>query len=283
MPVTQIRAFHRPDRIQQAWHLLEEGPQVRLVGGGTDLAIHCPGEVRVLVDLAHLGIDRIEHRPDGFTSIGAMTTLSELLEHPVSESHASGVLAEMLVHVGSPLLRNAATVGGHLARGRLSDVIPVLVALDAEVELFSGRWQRMSLEDYYSTSEHEQPHILTSLELPPVSETSAAAFLRFSRSAFDHAIVAVACRVDAGPDGTAEDVRVVVGTGGGVARRVEAAEDALRGRPFGVEAISAAAASSSEVETRGSWIASAEYRRHLAGVLVERCLHAILSRLEDRG
>lgn len=281
MPVTQIRAFHRPDRIQQAWHLLEEGPQVRLVGGGTDLAIHCPPEVRVLVDLAHLGIDRIEVEDGGFSSIGAMVTLSEVLEHPLSRSHASGVLAEMLVHVGSPLLRNAATVGGHLARGWLSDVIPVLLALDAEVELFVGRWQRMSLEDYYATSEHRSPHILTSLFLPPVPDRSAAAFLRFSRSAFDHALVAVACRVEMAEDGTVGDARVVVGAGGGVARRVATAEAELRGATFDRERIVAASAAASEVETHGTWVASAEYRRHLAEVLVDRCLSTVAERLGE--
>ena len=60
MPLTQIRAFHRPDHIEGAWHLLQEGPEVRLVGGGSELAIRCPSEVQVLVDLAHLGLDRID-------------------------------------------------------------------------------------------------------------------------------------------------------------------------------------------------------------------------------
>jgi CO/xanthine dehydrogenase FAD-binding subunit len=53
----------------------------------------------------------------------------------------------------------------------------------------------------------------------------------------------------------------------------------LRGQPLDDRRIADAAAASAEVETRGSWVASAEYRRHLAGVLVERCLLDVRDRL----
>ena len=44
-----IQAFHRPRTVERVWQLLEEGgPSVRLVGGGTDLAIRCPPEVHAL-------------------------------------------------------------------------------------------------------------------------------------------------------------------------------------------------------------------------------------------
>lgn len=281
MPVSQIRAFHRPDRIAQVWHLLQEGPQVRLVGGGTDLAIRCPPEVRVLVDLAHLGLDRIETRQDGTVAIGSMATLTDMMEHAGLSALASGVIPEMLVHVGSPLLRNAATVGGHLARGWLSDVIPVLLALDAEVELYAGESRRMSLADYFETGTNREPHVLTAALIPPRPDRSAAAFLRFSRSAFDHALVTTACRVD--PDGhRAGEVRVVLGTGAGVAGRLPEAESLLAGTALDDEVIVRAASVAAGVEPHGSWIASAEYRAEIAVVLVERCLTEVRRRMGGR-
>ncbi len=281
MPVSQIRAFHRPDRIAQVWHLLQEGPQVRLVGGGTDLAIRCPAEVTVLVDLAHLGLDQIETRPDGTIAVGAMATLTDVLEHPGLAAMASGVIPEMMVHVGSPLLRNAATVGGHLSRGWLSDVIPVFLALDAEVELYTGEHRRMSLHEYFDSGANRRPHVLTAALVPPGTEGAAAAFLRFSRSAFDHALVTAACRID--PDGDRSGaVRVVLGTGAGVAERLPEAEAILEGAVLDDERIRRAAAVAASVEPHGTWVASAEYRADLAVVLVERCLTAVRGRMGGR-
>jgi CO/xanthine dehydrogenase FAD-binding subunit len=278
MPVNQIRAFHRPDRIQQVWHLLAEGPQVRLVGGGTDLTIHCPAEVRVLVDLSHLGIGGISEEADGSIRVGAMATLSEVLEHPELRRRASGVIADMLVHVGSPLLRNAATVGGHLARGYLSDVVPVLLALDAEIELFDGETRRLPLDLYYHDGVHDTPHIVTAVIVPSFLD-DAAAFLRFSRSGFDHALVNTACRVRL-TDGVVSDARVAVGAGPGVAHLLPAASGGLVGSPLDDSVIARAAALAGGVETHSNWIASAEYRSHLAVTLVDRCLRMVRDRLE---
>ncbi len=277
MPVTQIRAFHRPDRIQQVWHLLQEGPQVRLVGGGTDLTIHCPPEVRVLVDLSHLGIGGITVEADGSIRIGATATLSEMLEHPELRRCASGVVPEMLVHVGSPLLRNAATIGGHLARGYLSDVVPVLLALDAEIEVFDGGTRRLPLDVYYRDGVHDTLHIVTAVVVPPRAD-DLAAFLRFSRSGFDHALVNTACRVHMS-DGVVTDARVAVGAGPGVARLLPAAFGYLVGSTLDDSAIDAAAAEARTLETHSSWIASAEYRSHLAVTLVGRCLRVIRERI----
>jgi CO/xanthine dehydrogenase FAD-binding subunit len=52
---------------------------------------------------------------DGGLRLGAMTTFTELLEHPGSPPR-HGVLAEMLGQLGSVLHRNSATIGGHVAR-----------------------------------------------------------------------------------------------------------------------------------------------------------------------
>jgi CO/xanthine dehydrogenase FAD-binding subunit len=277
MPVSQIRAFHRPDRITQVWHLLQEGPQVRLVGGGTDLTIHCPAEVRVLVDLSHLGIEGIDVDSDGTIRIGAMATLTGMLEHPELRRMASGVIPEMLVQVGSPLLRNAATIGGHLARGYLSDVVPVLLALDAEIEVFDGQTRRLPLDSYYHDSVHDTLHVVTAVFLPPPAE-EVAAFLRFSRSGFDHALANTACRVRA-VDGIVEEARLAVGAGPGVARLLAEAGGRLVGSTLDDEAIADAARLAGDIPTHSSWTASAEYRSHLAVTLVDRCLRLARDRL----
>ncbi len=271
MPLTQIRAFHRPDHIEGAWHMLQEGPEVRLVGGGSELAIRCPEEVRVLVDLAHLGLDRIEVADDGSITLGAMVTLTDMLEHPELRALPSGVIQEMMVHVGSPLLRNAASIGGHLARGWLSDVIPVLLVLDSSVEFFDGEYRTATLDRYYTDSIHDGLHILTAVTIPPASDGQAAAFLRFSRSAYDHALANAACLVDI-EDGRVGTARIALSAGFRAATRQPVSESLLVGSGLTTDDITAAV-SALEIDAHSDWLASADYRSHLARTLVGRCLN----------
>ena len=127
MSLSGVTEYLRPRTVDEAFAAL--GASSRALGGGTALILHAPPGISTLVDLGDLPLDYIRER-DGFR-IGATTTLTAMEEHSGLAGHLGGVFPEMLRHVGSPLLRNAATIGGHLARGRLSDVIPVLLALSA--------------------------------------------------------------------------------------------------------------------------------------------------------
>lgn len=275
-----IQAFHRPQTIERVWQLLEEGGgSIRVVGGGTDLAIRCPPEVRALVDMTELGLNRIGPADDGGIRVGGMTTLTAMLEHPSTSSYAGGVIAEMLRHVGSPLLRNAATIGGHLARGRLSDVVPVCLALDARVVVFDGEYHSMPLEAYYRRLAHHSPHVLTEVGFPPSASRSAASFLRHSRSAFDHALVNVACRVDV-DNGAVTRSRVAVGATFGPASLVPGAEAVLIGSQLEDEAIDEAAeVVEAVIDVDPSWMVGEDYRRHVAATLVRRSLEEVRGRL----
>jgi CO/xanthine dehydrogenase FAD-binding subunit len=280
MSVSWIEAFHRPQTIERVWQLLDEGGSTtRLVAGGTDLAIHCPPEVRTLVDLARVELNRIRRADDGAIRVGAMASLTEMLEDPLVTAHAGGVIATTLVHVGSPLLRNAATIGGHLARGRLSDIVPVCLALDARVSIYDGAYHQMSLDGYYRRQAHQARHILTDLVLPALPERSASVFLRFSRSAYDLALVAVACRVDL--DGTSvSQARVAVGASYGPASLVPGAQTLLVGSTLDGAVIDEAGAIVEDViDVDASWMVGEDYRRHVAATLVRRALTEIRDRL----
>jgi CO/xanthine dehydrogenase FAD-binding subunit len=287
MPVTQIERYHRPGDLESAWRLIRDGgAAVRLLAGGTDLVVSCPPGVRELVDLQAVGLPDIEVASDGTLRLGAMVTFTELLEQPAVAAHAGGVLSEMLTQVGSVLHRNGATIGGHIARGRMSDVIPVLVALDATVLRYDGAHDEVPIAEYHEQPRH--PHVITGVVLPALPDRSAAAFTRFSRSAYDHAILNGCCRVDLTPGAAAEvaevvAARVVIGETAVLGRRVVEAEELLVGRPLTPEAIASAAEVVREiVDLHGDWVASARYRRHLAGVAVTRCLDTVVQRCQPK-
>lgn len=282
MPLTQIERYHRPSDLDAAWRQLVDGDGASLLlGGGTDLVVRCPPSTRALIDLGGVGLRFVEIADDGGLRLGAMSTFTDLLEHPAVVTYATGVVGEMLSQVGSVLHRNSATLGGHVVRSRLSDVLPVLLALDASVVVYAGERTVMDLADYLARD--PGPHVVVEVRLPPPASGSAAAFTRFSRTAFDHALVNACCRVDL-DGGVVTAARVVVGESATVGRRVDEAEEPLVGGPLTPEAVAAAVeATRAAVELRGDWIATAEYRRHLAAVAVERCLGAVADRLPGGG
>lgn len=276
--LTEIESYDRPANLGDAWELVQR-PGARIVAGGTDLVVQRPAGVTALVDLAGLDLAGIDVASDGSMRIGAMTTFTQMLEHPGIVRAWSGVLGEMLVDVGSVLHRNSATLGGHIVRARLSDVIPVMLALDADVVLFEGVHRVMSLTDYLAAGSNRRPHVVTAVELPPQPPESAAAFLRFSRAGFDVAQLNCACRVDL-QDGRGGAARVVIGELGALARRFESAEQALLDRPVDDAAIAAAvAAVRSRLADVPAYGMGADYRTHLAGIAVQRCLGRVAERL----
>ena len=75
--------------------------------------------------------------PDGTLRIGAATTYTDLLAADIAV--LAPALAAASRTVGSPQIRNAGTIGGNLGTASpAGDTLPVLVALDAEVELASA-------------------------------------------------------------------------------------------------------------------------------------------------
>jgi CO/xanthine dehydrogenase FAD-binding subunit len=276
-----ITEYLRPASIEEAWRRIADGaPNVRLLSGGSDLTISAPPEVTTLVDIGKALDAAIVTADDGSIHIGAGATLTAILEHQSLVDHAGGVIPEMMVQVGSPLLRNSATIGGHLARGRLSDVVPVLVALDAGVRIHrDGGQTSMSLSRYLSEGHNTLPHILTDIQLPDLPASSAAAFHRHARTAFDFPILNACCRVDLGPEGVGQ-VRIVCGATPQLAHRAAQAEASVMSDGLTPSAIETASRlASEEVPTGTGWVASAEYRSHLVEVLVARCLTTVAERL----
>jgi CO/xanthine dehydrogenase FAD-binding subunit len=280
MSVAAIEAFLRPGTLDEALEALGDGAVA--VAGGVDVMLHGPPEARVLVDLTGLPLSYIRER-DGF-AVGATTTLTEMLEHPGLREHLDGVVAGMLRHVGSPLLRNVATIGGHLARTRISDVVPLFVALDATITVYDGADRPMLLSDFYAHRVHDEPMLITEVAIPEAGDDTAAAFLKFSRTFFDIALLNCACSVRLGDDGNVSAGHVVVGETPAIGATVAPAEEALIGGSLEDEAIDRVAAVAAEaIPAATDSRAGADYRRALCRAGVARCLREVRGRFRERG
>ena len=127
--------------LDDALSLLAAAPKADLLNGGTDLMVEINfGRKR---PESVITIDRVEELRDlsvnGTVRMGAGVTFTTILERDCG-SHA---LREAARTVGSPQIRNAATIGGNVATSSpAGDSLPVLAALDATVQLRSTRGAR---------------------------------------------------------------------------------------------------------------------------------------------
>jgi xanthine dehydrogenase YagS FAD-binding subunit len=95
---------------------LIQQPHSKFIGGGTNLLDLMKGDVEQplrLVDINHIGLDRIDELPDGGLRIGALARNSDTANHPLVRTRYP-LLTQALLSGASPQLRNMATIGGNL-------------------------------------------------------------------------------------------------------------------------------------------------------------------------
>jgi hypothetical protein len=135
-----------PDTLAACQQALADGPDVRLVAGGTDLLPQMKNglvKARRVVDLSQLHeLKVIERLSNGGLRVGAGVSARTLeLAQQVRDGFTS--LAESASVVGSLQIRHLATLGGNLANAAPSaDMAPPLLALDAEFLVAGPRGQR---------------------------------------------------------------------------------------------------------------------------------------------
>jgi CO/xanthine dehydrogenase FAD-binding subunit len=279
MALSGITSYLRPQTLEEAYSCLRMGALA--VAGGTDVIRHTHAGINTLVDLGDLPL-RYIREGQGF-AVGANTTLTEMLEHPGLAAHLDGVIAGMLRGVGSPLLRNAATVGGHLARRRYSDIVPVLLALDASLTIYEGAERTLPLAEFYAGDSGRSRALITEVQIPPAGKDAAAAFLKLARTSFDFALLNCAVLVRQNDDARVAHCRIVVGETPALGASVPAAEEALRGGSLDDASITAAADAAVVAVAFGSdHRASADHRLALCRAAVRRCLQETRCRFEER-
>ena len=280
MPRSQVTNYLRPSTPEEALTLLRKNRKsARYVSGGADVARTLASDVTTLIDLCAMNLSSIEKKEDGIV-IGATATLNEVLEDESVAEVCGGVIVDMMRKVGSPLLRNTATIGGTLASAHSwSDVIPLFLALDARVTLYNGEYHIMDIADLYASRTKFAGSIITSVTIPADVTGDYAAFHKFSRTGYDIALLNTACRVRI-EDGRCSDVRIVAGGTPRLAARLLQAEEALRGGVLDEDVIEEAARIASDAaQTADDRRASGEYRKQLVYAGVKRCLQEIAEKL----
>lgn len=260
--------------------------EARIVAGATDLIIEYElgmrAGVTTLIDITRIpGLDEVSREEDGALRLGAMVTHNRCAASDLIRSEAYA-LARASWEVGSPLIRNRATVAGNLITASpANDTIPPLMALDAQLVLRSVRGERrVVLREFYTGVRKtviEPDEILVAIRVPVRPNRRSAFYKLGLRRA--QAISVVNAAVALVFDGS--EVTEAVITLGSVAPTVVRAPEAearLIGEALSEEIIQEAGALAMlAAQPIDDLRSSADYRREMTRISVVRALRTLLS------
>ena len=228
MGLEHVENLVRPTKISEAWEEKQKrGHEARFLGGGLDLSVYAPPSIEALIDLEGLGLRYVRQGPDGL-EIGAMATMTEVLESPVATACGDGLLARVLRQVASPLQRNMATFGGTLGSAHpWSDVVTVLLVLDAQVRVYDGQERTLALSEYLAGRAAGESPLLTEIHVPEYRRRGTG-FVKYGRSGFDVSMLNCACSLENENDHLS-NVRIAVGGTPALAKRHPRRRGAARG------------------------------------------------------
>ncbi len=109
-------SYARAEDQQSALSLLSESPNVKFLGGGTNLIDLMRENIEqpdALIDITRLPLTAIEELPDGGLRIGALVRNSQLAANPLVRERYP-MLSQAILMGASAQLRNMATTGGNL-------------------------------------------------------------------------------------------------------------------------------------------------------------------------
>jgi len=274
----RIDHFHAPRTLAQLAALRTQKPGAQLLAGSTDVGLWVNKQFRDLGDIIYVGdvaeLKTVEVRGDALY-IGAGASLEAAFEALVQRVPS---LQDVWLRFASPPIRHAGTMGGNVANGSpIGDSPPVLMSLDAEIELRRGdAVRRMPLCDFYvdyMKNRLEPGEFVQGLSVPLAAMRRQVRAYKISKR-FDCDISALcagfALELDA--DGqTVKAVRLAFGGMAAIVKRAAKAEAALVGKPWTQASVDAAKrALAEDFKPLSDMRASADYRMQVAQNLVQR-------------
>ncbi|MGB3488742.1 MAG: xanthine dehydrogenase family protein subunit M [Xanthobacteraceae bacterium] len=227
-------------------------------------------DINRIPDLAYVRDDGDEIR------IGPLTR-HRVLETSDLIAKQFPVLHEAMGYVAHLAIRNRGTIGGSLSHADPAAELPMMsLLLDARLEVQSNAGRRtIEARDFFLgalTTALEDGDMLVEVRLPKLQEGTGWAFEEVARRSGDFALASVA--VITGSDGDrVSDIRIGMMGVGETPMRATEAENILIGQRYS-EAVVAAAVDAirAAVEPNTDLHASADYRRHLVGILAQQAL-----------
>ncbi len=279
--------YFEPTSVDEALALLREhGEEAKLLAGGQSLVPLLNFRLarpRYLIDLNRIPALSYIRQQNGGLAIGAMTRQRVVESSELARARCP-LLFEAMPLIGHFQIRNRGTIGGSLAHADPAAELPaVVMALGGELVAQRAGGRRVFPPERFFTgylaTALGPDELLVEVRLPALPPRSGWAFLEVSRRHGDFALVGVAAGLTLDDGGVCTDAALALTGVGPTPVRAEEAAGALVGaRPTPAAFQEASRKVSERLRPDSDLHASAEYRKHVGGVLTRRALARALER-----
>ncbi len=254
----------------------------KLIAGGTDLLVAmrarkipplCVINIKAIPDLNYIDHDGHSLR------LGALATLSDIESSPLVRDKFP-VIADSARKIGTPQVRNVATVGGNLCNAAPSaDMAPSLIGLESKAKIKGPKGERTVALDEFFTGPGETilrtGEMLTEIQVPDMKQYTGAVYLKLpARTAIGLAVVGVSAVITLNSTGTSVvDARIVLGAVAPTPIRAREAESLLKGKVIEDKLIDKVAeVAAQEARPISDVRGSASYRKEMISVLTKQAI-----------
>jgi carbon-monoxide dehydrogenase medium subunit len=263
--------------------------EARILAGGTDLLVQLREgrrQAKLVIDIKNIPeLTQVTFDPQKGLRIGAAASCSQICSDPNVSQHYPG-LVDAVRLIGGVQIQNRASVGGNLCNASpAADAIPALIVHEAVCHITGSNGTRTLPVEGFCVAPGKNAlnagEFLTSVSVPTPKVNFGAHYLRFiPRNEMDIAVVGAGASVVLDEDGKRfVSARIALGA---VAPTPLLASDAgafLAGKEVTRENVKEAARLAQAIakpitDLRGT----AEHRKHLCAVLVERALDKAIER-----
>jgi xanthine dehydrogenase molybdopterin binding subunit/xanthine dehydrogenase small subunit len=276
---TAGQQFLRPTTLDELVSLRSQHPEAELVCGATELGVYInKANRRYLMLISTEAVPELRHiewTEDGLV-VGAAASLTAL-EESLDGQFPS--LAKMLKVFASRPIRNRASLGGNLVTASpIGDMAPVLLSLNATVQLASPVGRRsVELADFfvgYRKTVLAADEVMVSVTIPRAAasvDRRVTSYKVSKRRELDIAIVAAGFCVETDAAGLVTQARLAYGGVAAMPSRARATEAFLLGKPWSQETVEQAkAVLATEFSPIDDVRAGAQFRRDLVVSLFEK-------------
>jgi carbon-monoxide dehydrogenase medium subunit len=274
--------------IEESIKQLKENDKAKIIAGGQSLLTNMNLKYltpSMLVDLRKISALHELRYVDGGLHIGAMVTYDKVAASKDVQLYYPA-LAEAVQLIGDSQVRNRGTIGGNLAYNNpASDLPAVVLALEAKFKIVGSYGTRTVSADEFFIGPFKTvlcpDEIITSINFPAYPAGTGSAYKKIKNSASGFAICGIAALVELSANKTVVNkCRLAVTGAADYAMRLKEVEILFEGKEATSENIAVAASSVNKVGLNfvADFYASAEYRSHLAQVLIERAIASAVER-----
>jgi aerobic carbon-monoxide dehydrogenase medium subunit len=271
--------YHRPQTHEELGALLARLDNAKILAGGQSLMPMMNFRVIApdhLIDINRVAdLAGIRESVDGI-EIGAMTRQADVLASDLVKSRLP-LLTRALEHVGHIQTRARGTIGGSCCHLDPSAEQPAMcAALDAEFVVCgpggrrvipAGEWFQGLLQSALGEQE-----FLAAIRLKPWTDGHGHGFAEYARRHGDFAIAGAAALLEAGTDGRISRAALLSFGVEAAPVRLSEAERTLIGQHVDGLDSKPVVAAATALDAMEDVHVTADYRRHLAGVLIRRAL-----------